>query len=419
MRTNTVTTIIIGAGPAGLAMSHHLTDRSIDHVVLERGRVVERWHSERWDSLRLLTPNWQTRLPGWHYSGADPDGYMTMPEITGYLGSFAESISAPVQTETTVTSVSADPTRDDGYRVVTDRGVWTCRSVVVATGATGRPAIPGFNTEVPPSVQQITPSSYRNPDQLAEDGVLVVGASASGLQLANELQQSGRPVTLAVGTHARVPRTYRGMDIQWWLNLTGALDLKFDQVRDIEAARRAPSLQLVGTPDHQDLNLDILAERGVRLTGHLADITDGTAHFADDLTSSCGAADASEQRLLDRINLWIEANGLTAEFLPTQRTRPWTPGRGPESVALKQSGIGTILWATGYRQHNPWLHVPVSDQLGNIRHQGGITDAPGLYVLGLPFLRRRKSTFLDGFGADAADLADHLAHHLDRVATAA
>jgi putative flavoprotein involved in K+ transport len=145
---------------------------------------------------------------------------------------------------------------------------------------------------------------------------------------------------------------------------------------------------------------------------------DGAARFAGDLTASCEAADASEQRLLDRIDLWIEANGFATEFLPAQRTTPWTPGRGPESVSLKQGDIGTILWATGYRQHNPWLHVPVTDQLGNIRHWGGITDAPGLYVLGLPFLRRRKSTFLDGFGADAADLADHLTHHLDQVATA-
>jgi putative flavoprotein involved in K+ transport len=417
--TTTTTTIIIGAGPAGLAMSCHLTDRSIDHVVLERGRVVERWHSERWDSLRLLTPNWQTRLPGWHYRGPNPDGFMTMPEVVGFLGSFAASCSAPVQTETTVISVNADPTTGDGYRVVTDQGTWSCRSVIVATGATGRPRIPGFATDAPHSIQQIAPNSYRNPDQLAENGVLIVGASASGLQLADELQRSGRPVTLAVGSHARVPRTYRGMDIQWWLNATGALDLGFDQVRDIDAARRAPSLQLIGAADHQSLDLGILAERGVRLTGHLAGIDDGTARFTDDLTASCVAADASQERILDRIDRWIETHGLTSEFLSAERPRPLIPRSGPESLALASTEFGTILWATGYRQHNPWLHVPVTDQAGNIRHRGGVTDAPGLYVLGLPFLRRRKSTFLDGFGADAADLADHLTHHLDRVATAA
>jgi putative flavoprotein involved in K+ transport len=344
---------------------------------------------------------------------------MTMPEVRQFLTSFAASFSAPVQTETTVISVTADSTGGDGYRVVTDQGTWNCRSVVIATGATGRPHIPDCATEAPRSIQQIAPSSYRNPDQLAGNGVLVVGASASGLQLADELQRSGRPVTLAVGSHARVPRNYRGMDIQWWLNATGALDLRFDQVSDIETARRSPSLQLVGTPDHQSLDLEMLADRGVGLAGRLAGIDDGTAHFADDLTSSCVAADAVQDRLLDRIDRWIDASGLASEVLPADRHERFKPSRALESLDLKSGGIGTILWATGYRQHNPWLQVPVTDRAGNVRHRGGVTDAPGLYVLGLPFLRRRKSTFLDGFGPDSGDLSDHLVHHLDTIATAA
>lgn len=411
MATPTTTTVVVGAGPAGLAMSRHLTDLSIDHLVLERGRTAERWRSERWDSLRLLTPNWQTRLPGWAYRGGDPDGYMTMPEVIAHLAGFASSFDAPVREETTVISARPDPRRD-GYVVVTDQGTLRCESLVVATGATGRPNVPRLAAHVPPSVHQVTPSTYRNPDSLAPGQVLVVGASASGVQLAEEIQRSGRQVTLAVGEHARLPRTYRGMDIQWWLDALGVLDRRFDEVRDLEAARRTPSMQLVGTPERRSLDLGVLARTGVGLAGRLVDVSGGTARFADDLPDTVVAAETRQSRVLDRIDRWVTARGRSGEFGPPTRPAPVAVTGAPRRVRLGGRGIATIVWATGYRPHDPWLHIPVTAPDGSIRHHGGVTRAPGVYVLGLPFLRRRKSTFLDGFGQDAADLSAHLAAHV-------
>src|SRR5262249_33216064 len=204
------------------------------------------WRTERWDSLRLLTPNWQSRLPGFRYEGNDPDGYRTMPEVIGFIAGYAKALAAPVRTHTTVTAVRSDGT---GYLVRTTQGDWRCRTLVIASGACNIARIPGFAANVPPSIATLTAQSYRNPDQLADGGVLVVGASASGTQIAHELQRSGRQVTLAVGEHIRAPRLYRGRDLEWWMDAAGVLDERYDQVDDIARARRVPSLQLAGTPD--------------------------------------------------------------------------------------------------------------------------------------------------------------------------
>ncbi|HEY7696998.1 MAG TPA: NAD(P)-binding domain-containing protein, partial [Vicinamibacteria bacterium] len=245
-------TLIIGGGQAGLAMSRCLSDRSVDHVILERGRVGERWRSERWDSLRLLTPNWQSRLPGFRYDGPDPNGYMTMPEVVDFLESYRRSFDAPVEEGTTVLSVS---NWGAGYRVTTDRGVWEAPTVVIATGHCDIPVVPDFASRLSPDVVQIVPSKYRNPGQLPEGGVLVVGTAASGIQLAEEIHLSGRPVTLAVGRHTRLPRLYRGKDILWWFDRMGIFDETLDQVHDAERSRGQPSLQLVGRPDRSSLDL--------------------------------------------------------------------------------------------------------------------------------------------------------------------
>ena len=223
MRT---TAVIIGAGHAGLAMSRCLADRSIDHVVLERGEVANSWKTERWDSLRLLTPNWQSRLPGFGYEGDDPDGFRTMPETVAFIERYAEAIEAPVQTHTTVTSVRGGV---DGYRIDTSRGSLSCPTVVIATGACNIPCVPALADAVPPGIATLTPMQYRNPDQLEDGGVLVVGASATGTQIAEEIHQSGRPVTLAVGEHVRVPRVYRGLDIEWWMDRCGVLDEGYEE----------------------------------------------------------------------------------------------------------------------------------------------------------------------------------------------
>ena len=269
-----VDVVVIGAGHSGLAMSRCLTARSINHVVLERGEVANTWRRERWDSLRLLTPNWMSRLPGYAYTGDDPDGYMSMQEVIGFISGYAAFSSAPVKTGTTVTSVEP---RLDGYRVIADRGEWRCRAVVVASGAFNVPVVPAIGTAVPHDITQLTPRHYRNPKQLQPGGVLVVGSSATGLQLADEIQRAGHPVTLAVGEHVRLPRVYRGRDIQWWMHAAGVLDERFDTVDDIARARGVPSPQLIGTPERSTLNLNALTANGVRLAGRLVGVRSGKA----------------------------------------------------------------------------------------------------------------------------------------------
>ena len=261
---NRTTAVIIGAGQAGLAMSHCLGRQGIAHVVLERGRVAERWQSERWKSLRLLTPNWMTRLPGLVYAGAEPDGFLAMAEVAGFLVDYARISNAPVQTGTTVQRLQR---LGGGYRVETDRGVWLAEVVVVATGYCDKPYVPPMAAALPSAVFQTTPTAYRNPASLPAGGILVVGASSSGVQLADELAESGRQVTLAVGQHIRLPRRYRGRDIMWWLDRTGILVKPAAKVADLEAARREPSLQLVGSPEGMSIDLESLNAKGVRLLG--------------------------------------------------------------------------------------------------------------------------------------------------------
>lgn len=418
--SRTTTTLIIGAGQAGLAMSRHLTELGVDHVVIERGSVANSWRTERWDSLRLLTPNWQSRLPGFHYTGPDPDGYLTMPGVVDLLDRFAVSFAAPVHEHTTVLSVRPDVDPSVGYHIQTDQGAWKAKTVVIATGACSTPAIPKMAHNLHPSINQIAPIDYRNPGQLPDGGVLVVGASASGIQLADELARAGRPVTLAVGRHARMPRTYRGMDIQWWLDTLGILDRPYDQVSDINRARRAPSLQLIGTPSRRTIDLNTLAAEGVRLAGRLAWADGATVGFADDLNANASQADSTLNRLLGRCDDHARNAGLDPELGGPGRPLPSTGHPAVERLALADEGVETVIWATGFRPHYPWLHCPVFAADGEISHDGGVVnEAPGMYVMGLPYLRRRKSTFIDGAADDAHDLSRHLAGYLNRMAVAA
>jgi putative flavoprotein involved in K+ transport len=407
----TTTAIIIGAGHAGLAMSRCLAERSIDHVVLERGEVANSWRTERWDSLRLLTPNWQRRLPGFGYDGDDPDGFGTMPEVIAFLDRYARVISAPVQTGTRVTSVRRT---ESGYLVRTERGDWNTRAVVLATGACNVPYVPKLAEALPPTVKTLTPIEYRNPSHLDEGGVLVVGASATGLQLADEIHRSGRPVTLAVGEHIRVPRTYRGKDIQWWMDIAGVLDQRYDEVDDIARARRVPSLQLVGCRERTMLDLNALAAIGVRLVGRLAGIGDGRLQFSGSLRNHCALSDLKMNRLLDTIDGWATDNGLDGEVDGPHRFPPTEVEESPPlGLHLGRGEIRTIIWATGFRPDYSWLDVPVLDRKGRIDHDGGVVASPGMYLMGMPFLRRRKSVLIDGAGDDARELADHLAFYLE------
>jgi len=407
MRT---TTVVIGAGHTGLVISHFLTQRSIDHVVIERGEVANSWRNERWDSLRLLTPNWQSRLPGLVYDGDDPDGYMTMPEVIGFIDSYAKHIAAPIQAHTTVTSLTGV---DGGYRIVTDQGVWAAPTVVVATGGFNKAKVPAVADSVPAGVEMVTPTTYRRPEQLQEGGVLVVGASATGIQIADEVHRSGRPVTLAVGEHVRLPRVYRGKDIFWWLERTGILNERYDEVDDLVRARNLSSPQLVGTPGRITLDLNALTDRGVRLVGRFAAVTDGQALFSGGLRNKCNLADLKMGRLLDTIDDWATEHRLDPEVDPPHRFAPTRVEDTPPLTLDMEREFSTIIWATGYVADYSWLHLPVLDRKGQLRHEAGVVvDAPGLYRIGLNMLRRRKSSFIHGAEDDARDLIDHLVAHL-------
>jgi putative flavoprotein involved in K+ transport len=405
--------VIIGAGQAGLAMSRCLARHGVDHALLERGRIAERWRSERWDSLRLLTPNWMSRLPGWSYRGQDPDGYMTMPEVTDYLEAYARASAAPVETGTAVHALRRTA---GGYLIETNRGAWRARVVVIATGQCDLPAVPAMACALPAEIHQVTPSAYRNPGHLPEGAVLVVGASATGVQLAEEIHRSGRPVSLAVGRHTRLPRTYRGRDIMAWMDRLGVLDETADQVRDLAQARAQPSLQLAGRPDRSSLDLGVLQNMGVRLTGRVTGIDGGVLHLGDDLQRTTATAQQKLERLLARVDAAADAEGIAPESWPDAID---LPASTPARLDLQAEGIRTVVWATGFRRNYGWLQVPVLDPQGEVIHRGGSTPSPGLFVLGLRFLRHRRSNFLDGVGIDAEALSWHILGHLATASRAA
>ncbi|MHA3978786.1 flavin-containing monooxygenase [Halovulum sp. GXIMD14794] len=399
--------IVIGAGQAGLAMSRCLTERGIDHLVLDRGAVGERWRSERWASLRLLTPNWMTRLPGHAYTGNDPDGFMHKDAVVAMLSRYARGFDAPVQEYKQVHSVTHDGAR---YRIQTGDQLLSAHAVVLATGACDRPHVPGWAARLPRSLNQITTTDYVSPDQLDEGGVLVVGASATGVQLAEEIRISGRQVTLAVGSHVWLPRRYRGRDIMHWMDRAGLLAERRDPSVPAKRALRQPSLQLVGSQPARDVRLDTLDRQGVRCVGRVLDADGDRLSLAPTLRAEIAAARTRTERVLDRINEHVGSRGADS----TAGTRP-TLDRLPESPSelhLGREGIRTVLWATGFRRSYDWLHLPVLGADGELIHTGGVTGMPGLYALGLPFMRRRNSTFIDGVGADARDLIQLIARQL-------
>jgi putative flavoprotein involved in K+ transport len=313
-------------------------------------------------------------------------------------------VAAPVRTNTDVTSLRR---LDDGsYQVSTDQGEFRARTVIVASGACNRPSVPAFAASIPSGIEQLTTFDYRNPSQLADAGVLVVGASATGVQLAAELRQSGRPVILSVGEHVRLPRTYRDHDVLWWMDAAGVWDQRYDELEDLTRARRLPSPQLAGTPNRTTLDLNALTSAGVELVGRWATVRDSRALFSGGLRNVCALADLKLDRLLTAFDDW--ANVTTGERLaPTE-----VPRSTRLELDLASGEVQTVIWATGFRPDYRWLEVPVIDPKGNLRHDGGAAESPGLYALGLPVLRRRKSTFIYGIEDDARDVVDHLDGYL-------
>jgi putative flavoprotein involved in K+ transport len=392
-------------------MSRRLTERSIDHVVIERGEVANSWRTERWESLRLLTPTWHTGLPGGDDDGQDRDGFMTVGELTEKLDKYAAHIDAPVLDHTRVTRLGR---RRGGYEVVTDRGTWTCDTAVVATGGCAVASVPEFAAALPPTITSVTALTYRNPESLPDGGVLVVGGSATGVQLAEEIQCSGRPVTLSVGEHVRMPRTYRGRDIFWWTESAGILDQRYDEVDDIVRARNVPSPQLIGTPERRSIDLNSLREAGVRIVGRLGRINGRVAQFSGGLANVGALADLKLNRLLRTLDEAAIRIGIDGDVGPPERPESTMLDRTSVSeIDLAAEGIRTVVWATGFRPDHGWIDLPVFDHKRRLRHDGGVVDAPGLYVLGLSVLRRRRSSYIGGAARDTEELAAHLHRYLD------
>ncbi|HZP28571.1 MAG TPA: NAD(P)-binding domain-containing protein [Acidimicrobiia bacterium] len=407
-----VPVVIVGAGPGGLAMSRHLVGAGVDHVVLERGEVGNSWRHERWDSLRLLTPNWMMALPGHRYDGPEPDGFMSAAQTVAFLDAYRRRFDPPVRAGVTVTSVRR---AGDGFEVRADGGCWRCEVVVAATGASSEPRVPPLAAEMPAGIEQLTALEYRRPAQLGGDGaVLVVGASASGVQIADELRRAGREVTISAGEHVRLPRNYRGRDIYWWMDRIGQLDERYDEVDDVERARRHASVQLVGSDDHRDLDLNTLHAAGVQVVGRLMAVRGGTGLCSGALANLAKNADLKQARLLRRIDDYVRAHGGDGATGEQPDPSPTALGDPPTELAL--CDYSTVVWATGYRPGYRWLTADAKDGKARVVHDGGVARLPGLYLLGLPFLRRRRSNLVSGLGVDAAELFVHLRSHLDRRA---
>lgn len=396
-----VEVLVVGAGQAGVAISEHLGDAGVPHLILERGRVAERWRSERWDSLVANGPAWHDRFPGLEFTDVDPAGFAGKEQVADYFEAYAQKIGAPIRTGVEVLSVRRHEGRP-GFRVETSDGVVDARFVVAATGPFQRPVFPPI---VPASDvrTQIHSSAYRNPEQLPEGAVLVVGAGSSGVQIADELRRSGRRVYLSVGPHERPPRSYRGKDFCWWLGVLG----KWDMETPPQGAEHV-TIAVSGARGGHTVDFRELAADGVRLVGMTASYRDGTLRFAADLDANIAAGDASYLGLLDEADAYVVRNGIDLPEEPQARILGPAPQASVDELDLAEAGVASIVWATGFAADYGWLGVDAFDENGRPKHRRGVSAEPGVYFLGLPWLSRRGSSFIWGVWHDAKHVADHI-----------
>lgn len=394
-----VPVVVVGGGQAGLSTSYHLAQRGIDHVVFERDRPGDSW-CHRWDSFCLVTPNASLRLPGFPYDGDDPDGFIPRDEIADYVKRFAESFDAPVRHGTAVTSIAP---HDGGWLVSTHQDEAVADSVVVATGGYQHPSIPRASGLVDPSITQIHSDDYRNPGDLPDGDVLVVGSAQSGTQIVDDLRLDGRGVWLSVSASGRGPRRYRGKDLFLWLGEIGFLERPVED----ESARSSASVHVSGRDGGKDLNLRAFGRDGVRLVGRVERAEGSRLGFTDDVPERLEAADLVAANLEQAIDSYIDERGIDAPP-PDDVPIEWTPNETPDEVDLAAADIGSIVWATGYRLEFSWIDAEVFDKRGSPIQQRGVTGAPGLYFIGLPLMYTPGSSLFWGVGADAGYIVDHI-----------
>jgi putative flavoprotein involved in K+ transport len=404
MAVETVDTLVVGAGQAGIAMSEHLGKAGVSHLVLERSRIAERWRSERWDSLVANGPAWHDRFPGMEFPDLDPDGFPAKDAVADYFEAYARQINAPIRCGVEVRSVERHIGRP-GFRVETSQGVIDAQNVVAATGAFQVPVVPDLIANAP-GITQMHSTKYRNPGQLAEGAVLVIGAGSSGTQIAEELMLSGRKVYLSVGPHDRPPRAYRGRDFCWWLGVLGKWDMETPG-----PGTEHVTIAVSGARGGHTIDFRRLAGKGMILLGRTIGFDGTSLSFSDDLATNLDRGDANYMALLDEADAYVARNGIDLPEDPEARRiepQPDCVANPILNLDLAQAGITTIIWATGFSSDYRWLKLDVFDERGRPKHQRGVSAERGIYFLGLPWQSRRGSSFIWGVWHDAKHIADRI-----------